>query len=102
MNRPWICAEMSCCPIFQGKDSDNPDITIPSAGHSFICLGRMKKFIEFTYDGTLHQNYLSTCMYTPLKGLIRFQENKADWQLLKTVYERALEKLKEIEDSEKP
>lgn len=101
MNKPWICPEPCCCPVYQAKDSDYSDITISESGHSFLCLGRMRSFIEFSYNRVLHQNYLSTCMYTPLKGLIRFQENKADWQLLKTSYERALEKLKEIEDSER-
>jgi len=97
MNRPYNCPEHNCCPIFQAKDS-NWDISTPKSGESFFCFGRMEKPTVFLYNGVEHKNNLSTCICTPLKGVIRFQENKNDWVWMKASYERALEKLKEIEN----
>jgi hypothetical protein len=99
MKRPWICPEPCCCPIFQAKDSDYEDISVANSGQSFLCFGKLSKPIEFTYNGVNHKNDLGTCMYSALKGIIRYQENKADWEWLGKSYGRALEKLREIESA---
>lgn len=96
MNRPFCCPEHCCTPVYQWKNS-GLDITQFTAGQSFLCLGRMAKPVVFTYDEVIHANDLSTCMYSPLKGMIRFQENYNDWKGLVTAYTRALEKLDEEE-----
>lgn len=95
MKRPYICPEHSCHPIFQAKET-NWDISKPKSGKSFFCFGKMDKQVEFVYDGVAHKNDLNTCICTPLKGIIRFQENKNDWIWMKKAYERALEKLQDI------
>lgn len=92
MKRPWCCPEHSCAPLFQVKDS-HIDLTVCKSGKTFFCYGRMIKAITFIYDGEKHANDLSTCFYTPLKGVIRFQMNEDDWEWMKIGAEHALEKL---------
>jgi hypothetical protein len=53
----------------------------------------MAEPVEFVYDGKKHANDLNHCDYTPLKGVIRWQENEGDWRALAKMVERALEKL---------
>lgn len=50
----------------------------------------------FTYDGVEHANDLNSCHYSALKGVIRFQENKDDWENLLAAYTRALMRVKDI------
>ncbi len=45
--------------------------------------------ITFTYDGHDHTNDLRSCHWTPLKGLIAWQENLDDWALLSAAYATA-------------
>ena len=96
MKRPWICPEPRCQPIFHAKASDYPDISVSNSGQSFICFGESPETSEFTYNGVTHCNDLGTCMFSPLKGLVKFQMNEADWEWLGKACERSLEKLKEI------
>lgn len=46
-----------------------------------------------------HREYIgcSLCMYTPLKGVLRYQVNKEDVELFKIGAERMLEKLGDLE-----
>lgn len=46
----------------------------------------MAEPVAFTYDGVEHVNDCNACHYTPLKGLIRWQENPTDWETLCTYY----------------
>ncbi len=91
--RPFCCPEPRCTPIYSYNLYDRPPVT----GESFICFGKMDKPVVFTYDGVEHINNLNHCDYTPLKGIIRWQENKEDWEGVVKVFKRALEKLKERE-----
>lgn len=95
-SRPWCCPEPKCTPIFQLKDSDYPDITVPTSGESWFCFGYMDRAVRFSYDGVEHKNDLNSCTYTVLKGVIRFQENEDDWEGLAIAYRRAFEKLQDI------
>ena len=88
--RPWLCPEPRCTPLLNLRDGDYKDITVPEAGQSFTCWGRMAEPVTFVYDGVDHTNDLNCCHYTPLKGLIRWQENEADWECLCTYYGLAL------------
>lgn len=96
IKRPWCCPEPRCIPVFQIHDrEDNPDLTIPVPAESYFCFGEMGEPVTFIYDGHEHKNDLNSCAYTPLKGVIRWQENEDDWQWLEIGYRRAREKLKE-------
>ena len=91
--RPWLCPEPICNPIHNLRDGDYKDIRIPEPGQSFLCAGIMQKPVEFTYDRVIHNNNLNSCSYTPLKGLIRWQETAEDWQLLEAFYKEAQTRL---------
>ena len=96
MSRPWLCPEpLHCTPLHNLRDGDYKDIRVPEPGQSFFCAGVMPGDTEFSYDGVQHANDLRSCAYTPLKGLISWQENEADWENLAGFYLRALQKLRE-------
>lgn len=63
----------------------------PSPGSSFLCFGQMAEEVVFVYDGTQHANDLRSCSYTPLKGVVAWQENLDDWLLLRDAYGAAIE-----------
>lgn len=86
--RPWCCPEPRCTPMLL-HNYYKPI----RPGASFTCFGRMEQPVEFTYDGEEHVNDLSHCDYTPLKGIIRWQECKDDWVALTKMFARAIEKL---------
>ena len=87
--RPWLCPEPRCTPLLNLRDGDYKDITTPEPGHSFSCWGQMAGPVTFVYDGIEHTNDLNDCHYTPLKGLIRWQGNEADWNVLASHYRMA-------------
>lgn len=88
-DRPWLCPEPRCMPLLNLRDGDYRDITVPEPGFGFVCWGRMPEPVVFVYDGVEHPNDLNSCHYTPLKGLIRWQENEADWNVLASYYRMA-------------
>ena len=98
LKRPWCCPEQRCRVVYQY--SDNPDLSKQEAGDSFSCFGEMERPVAFVYDGVPHENNLNSCHYTPLKGLIRWQENRDDWMLLSRMYATALKQLTESEGND--
>jgi hypothetical protein len=80
--RPWCCPEPRCAPLHLLAEAVAP-------GESFVCFGKAPE-VEFTYDGVAHTNDLRSCHYTPLKGLIAYQENRDDWEAMRAGYWRAL------------
>lgn len=96
--RPWCCPEPRCMPIHNiqvERDKATP-------GDSFVCFGVGLREVPFSYDGVEHSNDLNHCDYTPLKGVIRFQENADDWRAAVNLYNRALNKLKELTGTDFP
>ena len=85
--RPWCCPDHRCEPVHQLA---NEPLGAPCPGESFVCFGRMAEPVEFVYDGSSHANDLRTCNYTPLKGVIVWQENREDWRMLRDAYAAAL------------
>jgi len=71
--RPKICPDKSCEVMFNDYLARNF-----KRGASFHCWGKMSKQIEFISGKTEHLNEYSHCVYTPLKGLIRFFVNADD------------------------
>ncbi len=88
--RPWCCVEPRCKPIHQLAEVD---LSQPTPGESFFCFGVAPQEITFEYDGAEHRNDLRTCSYTPLKGVVAYQENRNDWHALRNAYVRALDAL---------
>lgn len=93
-DRPYCCPEPRCTPVHNHGDGESLAQVRP--GQSFTCCGKMPEGIKFTYDGEVHPNDLNRCVYTPLKGIIRFQENATDWRSERTVLAVALRKLGEF------
>ena len=85
IERPWCCPEPRCKPLEQVGEPKRD-----SPGESWFCLGCMPEPTTFVYDGCSHTNDLNTCVYSPLKGVIRFQENADDWFLMAHAYQRGL------------
>ena len=94
MKRPWLCPEPRCTPVMNLYDSDL-DITQPAPGETFMCWGVMERPVTFVYDGVEHPNNCNGCAYTPLKGLLRFQEKPSDWEALANRYSRAAKAARE-------
>src|SRR5262245_55229339 len=87
--RPWLCPEQRCTPILNLRDGEYRDLAVPEPGHSWTCWGQMAESVTFLYDGVEHTNDCNACHYTPLKGLIRWQENADDWDALSSYYSLA-------------
>lgn len=102
MPRPWLCSEPRCLPLHNLRDGDYRDIRVPEPGQSWFCAGIMPHSIGFVYDDVAHQNDLRTCAYTPLKGVITWQENEGDWEGLAGFYMRALQKARDVRSAATP
>ena len=75
--RPRLCPELECTPLRNMIDED-----YLLRGGSGDCVGILKEPVVFTYKGTVHDNNMSHCIFTPLKGMIRFQVNSQDaWRI---------------------
>jgi len=72
-NRPHICLDESCFMLFTSYRREYFD-----EGGSFECWGRLTKTHEFQHEETTHRNTHSHCIFTPLKGMIRFFLNAED------------------------
>ena len=95
MDRPWLCPEPRCTPLLNLRDGDYDDITRPEPGQTWMCWGLMERPVSFIYDGVDHPNNCNACTYTPLKGVLRFQENPNDWEALANRYSRAAKAARE-------
>jgi len=71
--RPHICVDDSCFMLWSRYTKELWD-----KGTSFTCCGRLTTVQEFKHKETVHSNTHSYCIYTPLKGLIRFFINHED------------------------
>jgi hypothetical protein len=85
LQRPWCCPEPTCYPFMQL--SENRNLSSPARmGLAWWCIGRMAEPRTFVYDGEEHTNDLNDCQYSPLKGVIRWEENAADIGALASQY----------------
>lgn len=79
--RPKLCPEKDCTPFWNMIDQDRKDDYIGKGG-SGDCVGILKDPVTFIYKETTHTNNMSHCIFTPLKGMIRFQINMDDaWRI---------------------
>lgn len=97
--RPWCCPEPRCVVASQGANTRGQSLEVPQPGESFTCFGRAPQEVAFIYDGIEHKNDLNVCMYTSLKGMLRFQMNIDDLWLVARDYWTALRALAPVEFS---
>lgn len=72
--RPRQCPDLTCKPIHISIAGRQKDL---DEGYSSSCYGYCGK-TEFTFKGAKHENDISHCIMTPLKGTIRFFINVMD------------------------
>lgn len=65
--RPHLCLDQSCFMLFTSYRREGFD-----EGLSFECWGRLAETHEFQHKETTHRNTHGHCIFTPLKGMIRF------------------------------
>ncbi len=73
--KPRCCPDPSCAVLFYSRHNPN------DVGDSFDCYGKIPE-VTFSWNGNEHKNDISHCTYTPLKGTIRYLENKGDQDLM--------------------
>lgn len=88
--RPKFCPDpKGCAPLIHPlTDGDNPMLDNP--GFAVHCFGGLAEPIVWTFNNVEHVEDLSTCQYSPLKGVIRWLENVSDWAALSRAYRAAI------------
>jgi len=70
-------------------DADNmPAFDNPA--YAVHCCGELSEPLVWMMRGVEHVEDLSTCSYSPLKGVIRWLENLSDWAVLARTYRAAI------------
>lgn len=94
--RPRLCpCARTCTPIWNSMVCDDrikDEEADMNQGYSGECVGRMNEAVEFIYGGAPHKNEFNRCVFTPLKGIIRFQECADDFWSSIILLSRALDK----------
>ena len=91
MSRPKFCYDESCEILLSTFDEKSYH-----DGVSFFCFGKLKERRVFKEKDTVHENDISHCYYTPLKGMIRFFMNVEDLWGEANAWLRVLNKLKDV------
>lgn len=71
--RPVYCFDKDCKILWKSFDKEAHE-----KGWSYLCFGKLKTPHEFTEKECKHVNEYCHCIYTPLKGALRFFINKED------------------------
>lgn len=99
--RPKLCpCQRTCSPIFNSMVADSrikDEEADMNQGYSGECVGKMSEAIEFIYGGSPHRNDLNRCVFTPLKGIIRFQECAGDIESSLLILNRTLDKIQPLQ-----
>jgi hypothetical protein len=98
--RPWCCPEPRCTPLHAIQGGEKP-LGDADPGEAFVCFGAAPE-VRYEYDGVVHVNDTRSCHFTPLKGLIAYQENADDWHAMQHGYRRALDKLGALRSPQDP
>jgi hypothetical protein len=72
-NRPHLCFDKDCKIIFNSYNKEYVE-----KGYSYFCFGKLKEPHKFTEKECVHVNDYCHCVYTPLKGVLRFFINEGD------------------------
>lgn len=89
--RPRFCYDKSCHLIYSTYNEKSFN-----EGYSFFCFGKLKEKNIFKEKEVVHENNISQCYYTPLKGMIRFFMNEDDLWGEANAWLRVLDKLKQV------
>ena len=78
-DRPILCpCRGTCTPIYNGLAFDSRIKTGDlNEGYSGDCIGKSIS-LEYVVGGEIHLNDMNQCVFSPLKGIIRFQICKGD------------------------
>lgn len=78
-SRPPLCpCPVSCQPMYNSMaDDDRLKVGDLDEGYSGECIGKAQP-TEYVVGGQVHHNDMNHCVFTPLKGVIRFQINPED------------------------
>lgn len=77
--RPILCpCSQSCQPLYNSlADDDRVKVGDLNEGYSGDCIGKGDQSV-YVVGGQTHTNDMNHCVFTPLKGVIRFQINRDD------------------------
>lgn len=78
-SRPPLCpCPQSCRPLYNAL-ADDPRLKTGdlNEGYSGDCIGKADESV-YVVGGQQHTNDMNHCVFTPLKGVIRFQVNRED------------------------
>lgn len=92
--RPKLCPEEECKPFFNKLNEEWRE-----KGGSGTCVGIMDESVKFVYKEVEHVNDCSYCVFTPLKGVIRFMINGGDLWGDIVMFTKLLDKIEPIECS---
>ena len=93
--RPPLCpCSKTCTPLVNALALDDRmtagDL---NEGYSGDCIGKMAEGITYIVGGQEHPNDLNHCIFTPLKGIVRFMINQGDIEALRMMCESVLAKI---------
>lgn len=88
--RPPFCPDPTGCRPLIHPLTDSDNMTLDQRGFAVFCWGRLAEPLVWTFDGVEHVETLSTCQSSPLKGVVRWLENEADWSALLRSYRAAV------------
>ena len=72
-NRPCLCFDKTCKILYNVYDEE-----YHNKGYSYFCFGKLKEPHVFMEKECKHINEYCYCVYTPLKGVLRFYINEND------------------------
>jgi hypothetical protein len=94
-SRPALCpCPNSCMPIYNGLAFDERVKTGDlNEGYSGDCIGKGDESV-YIVGGETHTNDMNHCVFTPLKGIVRFQINEGDVDAMLQMCQAVLHALK--------
>ncbi len=83
--RPHICLDSACEMLVTTFDSQ-----LFKLGYSFHCIGRLPEAHTVQWRSVQHINGYCLCIYTPLKGMLKFLMTIGDFQILNSSLEKVI------------
>lgn len=88
--RPPFCPDPKGCAPLIHPQTDSDNMALDNPAYAVHCFGGLSEPLVWTMRGVEHVEDLSTCSYSPLKGVIRWLENVSDWAALLRAYRAAI------------
>ena len=83
--RPNICPDLDCKVLVSTFDSQ-----LFKRGYSFHCIGRLPEELTVKWKDSVHCNGNCLCIYTPLKGILKFLMTIQDFKILISSLEKVI------------